>query len=67
MAGSLAIERAERVESTLVDATDPDIMAMLHPEVLLGAYADGIFPMVQDGELMGKRGSGTVSPKEEEI
>lgn len=27
-------------------------MAYLRPEVLLSAYADGIFPMVQDGELM---------------
>lgn len=27
-------------------------MAWLRPEVLLSAYADGLFPMVQDGELM---------------
>lgn len=27
-------------------------MAMLRPEVLLSAYAEGLFPMVQDGQLM---------------
>ena len=31
---------------------DPQILAMLAPENLLAAYARGIFPMVQDGELM---------------
>lgn len=27
-------------------------MAYLRPEILVSAYADGLFPMVQDGELM---------------
>ncbi len=31
---------------------DPDILAVLTPEDLLAAYARGIFPMVQDGELL---------------
>ena len=31
---------------------DPDILAALAPENLLAAYARGIFPMVQDAELM---------------
>lgn len=35
-----------------VDQPDPDIMALLRPEILLSAYAEGMFPMVQDGELM---------------
>jgi leucyl/phenylalanyl-tRNA--protein transferase len=34
------------------DQPDPDIMASLRPEILISAYAQGIFPMVQDGELM---------------
>jgi len=31
---------------------DPEILAVLTPENLLAAYARGIFPMVQDGELL---------------
>jgi leucyl/phenylalanyl-tRNA--protein transferase len=31
---------------------DPEILAVLTPETLLAAYARGIFPMVQDGELL---------------
>ena len=31
---------------------DPDILAVLTPENLLGAYAQGIFPMVEQGRLM---------------
>jgi len=34
------------------DQPDPEIMASLRPEMLISAYAQGIFPMVQDGELM---------------
>ena len=34
------------------DQPDPDIMAWLRPEMLISAYAQGMFPMVQDGELM---------------
>jgi leucyl/phenylalanyl-tRNA--protein transferase len=34
------------------DQPDPDIMAWLRPEILISAYAQGMFPMVQDGELM---------------
>ena len=34
------------------DQPDPDIMASLRPEMLISAYAQGMFPMVQDGELM---------------
>ena len=34
------------------DQPDPDIMASLRPEILISAYAQGMFPMVQDGELM---------------
>jgi len=34
------------------DRPDPEIMALLAPEMLIPAYAQGIFPMVQDGELM---------------
>ena len=32
--------------------TDPDILAVLSPRVLISAYAQGIFPMVQDGEVL---------------
>jgi leucyl/phenylalanyl-tRNA--protein transferase len=35
-----------------MDQPDPDIMAWLRPEILISAYAQGMFPMVQDGELM---------------
>jgi len=31
---------------------DPDIMAVLSPRVLISAYAQGLFPMVQDGEVL---------------
>jgi len=31
---------------------DPDILAVLSPEVLISAYAQGVFPMVQDGEVL---------------
>lgn len=31
---------------------DPDILASLSPRVLVSAYARGIFPMVQDGEVL---------------
>ena len=31
---------------------DPDIMADLQPEILLSAYAQGIFPMVHEGRLL---------------
>ena len=34
------------------DQPDPDIMAWLRPEILISAYAQGMFPMMQDGELM---------------
>jgi leucyl/phenylalanyl-tRNA--protein transferase len=30
---------------------DPDILRHLAPPILLGAYVEGIFPMVQDGQL----------------
>jgi leucyl/phenylalanyl-tRNA--protein transferase len=35
-----------------MDRPDPEIMAWLRPEMLISAYAQGMFPMVQDGELM---------------
>ena len=31
---------------------DPDILAVLSPRVLVAAYARGIFPMVQDGQVL---------------
>ena len=31
---------------------DPDILAVLSPRVLISAYAQGAFPMVQDGEVL---------------
>ncbi len=34
------------------DQPDPETMAWLRPEILISAYAQGMFPMVQDGELM---------------
>ena len=41
-----------RIAAMEKEQPDPDIMASLQPEVLISAYAQGIFPMVQDGELM---------------
>ena len=32
--------------------TDPKILAVLTPENLVGAYAQGIFPMIEEGRLM---------------
>ena len=31
---------------------DPDILAALAPRVLVSAYGQGVFPMVQDGEVL---------------
>ena len=31
---------------------DPDILAALSPQVLISAYSQGVFPMVQDGEVL---------------
>lgn len=41
-----------RIAAMETDQPDPEIMASLRPEMLISAYAQGIFPMVQDGELM---------------
>lgn len=38
--------------SASMDPCDPDILEALRPRNLLLAYAQGVFPMVEDGELM---------------
>jgi len=43
---------AQRDRGAMGPDPDPDILSVLTPRNVVAAYAQGVFPMVQDGELM---------------